>query len=85
MSIRRSLAFAAVGLFFFALPAWSQPVTVITDTMIADTGARTLKDLLITFVPGITFSQDHNEVNVAVRGIYASLSRRSSSSWTTTC
>ena len=48
------------------------PVTVITDTMIADIGAMNLKDVLVTYVPGMTFSQDHNEVNVAMRGVYAS-------------
>jgi len=48
------------------------PVTLITKSMIADSGARTLKDLLTSFVPGMAFVQDQNEVNVAMRGIYAS-------------
>ncbi len=48
------------------------PVTVITSQMIKDIGAKNLKDVLITYVPGITFVQDHNEVNVAGRGVYAS-------------
>ena len=48
------------------------PITVITDTMIADIGALSLKDVLLTYVPGVTFSQDHNDVNVAMRGVYAS-------------
>ena len=48
------------------------PVTVITDTMIADIGARNLKDVLVAYVPGATFSQDHNEVVVAMRGVYGS-------------
>ena len=48
------------------------PVTVITQDMIESSGARDLRDLLITFVPGITFVQDHNEVVVAMRGVYAS-------------
>ncbi|RKZ85724.1 MAG: hypothetical protein DRR19_15960 [Candidatus Parabeggiatoa sp. nov. 1] len=48
------------------------PVTVITSQMIKDIGARNLKDVLSTYVPGITFVQDHNEVNVAVRGVYSS-------------
>jgi outer membrane receptor for ferrienterochelin and colicins len=60
--------------------AWSQPsglpVTVITDTMIADVGARTLKDLLVIYVPGMTFSQDHNEVTVATRGVFASAQQK---------
>ena len=48
------------------------PVTLITQSMIRDSGSRTLKDLLTTFVPGMVFVQDQNEVNVAMRGIYAS-------------
>lgn len=48
------------------------PVTIITRDMIVNSGAKNLKDLLVLYVPGFTFSQDHNEVNVAVRGVYAS-------------
>jgi iron complex outermembrane receptor protein len=48
------------------------PVTVITSQMIKDIGAKNLKDVLITYVPGITFIQTPNEVNVAVRGLYTS-------------
>lgn len=48
------------------------PVTVITAEMIRKSGARNLKDLLTLYVPGMTNSQDHNEVNVAMRGIYGS-------------
>jgi outer membrane receptor for ferrienterochelin and colicins len=76
---RRSLQVAlavAVSLLLSARPAWSQPVTVITDTMIADLGARTLRDVLITYVPGMTMSQDHNEVNIAMRGVYASAQQK---------
>ncbi len=40
--------------------------------MIKKSGFKNLKDILVTYVPGMTFSQDHNEVNVAMRGIYAS-------------
>jgi len=40
--------------------------------MIEKLGARNLKDILITYVPGMTFSQDHNEINVSMRGIYGS-------------
>ncbi|MGE4056774.1 MAG: TonB-dependent receptor plug domain-containing protein, partial [Vicinamibacterales bacterium] len=54
-------------------PSFAQgPVTIVTARMIEDSGARNLKDVLVTFVPGMTFSQDHNEVNVAMRGVYAS-------------
>jgi outer membrane receptor for ferrienterochelin and colicins len=48
------------------------PVTVINSQMITEIGAKNLKDVLVTYVPGITFVQDHNEVNVAGRGIYGS-------------
>ena len=48
------------------------PVTVITDEAIKLSGARNLRDLLVLFVPNMTLSQDHNEMNVAMRGVYAS-------------
>jgi iron complex outermembrane receptor protein len=48
------------------------PVTVITAEMIRMSGARNLQDALDTFVPGMTFVVDHNEMNVAMRGVYAS-------------
>ncbi|MEL7371355.1 MAG: TonB-dependent receptor, partial [Myxococcota bacterium] len=48
------------------------PVTVITSEMIRSIGARNLKDVLTAYVPGMTPIIDHNESNVAMRGIYAS-------------
>jgi iron complex outermembrane receptor protein len=48
------------------------PVTVINSKMITNIGGKTLKDVLVTYVPGITFVQDQNEVNVAGRGVYGS-------------
>ena len=48
------------------------PVTVITSDMIRSIGARNLQDVLTTYVPGMTYVIDHNERNVAMRGIYAS-------------
>ncbi len=48
------------------------PVTVINSDMMTNIGARTLKDVLITYVPGMTSVQDQNEINVAGRGIYGS-------------
>jgi outer membrane receptor for ferrienterochelin and colicins len=48
------------------------PVTVITREMIERSGVRNLRDALVTFVPGYTNAQDHNELNVAVRGVYGS-------------
>ncbi len=52
------------------------PVTLITQTMIRSSGARTLNDLLISYVPGMTFVQDQNEVNVAMRGVYSSAQQK---------
>ncbi|MBT6145575.1 MAG: TonB-dependent receptor plug domain-containing protein, partial [Gemmatimonadetes bacterium] len=48
------------------------PVTVITQTMIHDSGARHLKDLLTLYVPGFTAVEDQNELNVAARGVFTS-------------
>jgi iron complex outermembrane receptor protein len=48
------------------------PVTVITDEMIRNSGAKNLRDLMMLFVPNMTLSQDHNEMNIAMRGVYAS-------------
>jgi outer membrane receptor for ferrienterochelin and colicins len=48
------------------------PVTVINSDMITNIGARTLKDVLITYVPGMTSVQSHSDMNVAQRGIYGS-------------
>ena len=48
------------------------PMTVITREMIRAIGARTLQDVLITYVPGMTLVADQNEINVAMRGIYGS-------------
>ena len=52
------------------------PVTVITAQMIERGGFQTLQDLLRTFVPGMTHSQDHNDSNVAMRGIYGSVQQK---------
>jgi iron complex outermembrane receptor protein len=46
------------------------PVTVINSNMIKNIGARTLKDVLITYVPGMTNVQSNHDMNVAQRGIY---------------
>lgn len=48
------------------------PVSVISQQMIEQSGALTLKELLITYVPGFTDVEDQNEVNVAARGIFTS-------------
>ncbi len=48
------------------------PITVITREMIDAIGARNIKEVLTTYVPGITAVEDHNEMNVSMRGIYSS-------------
>ena len=48
------------------------PVTVITSDMIRAIGARHLRDVLVAYVPGMTLVADHNEYNVAMRGVFAS-------------
>lgn len=48
------------------------PVTLITEDMLKMIGARTLKDALIAFVPGMTDVASNEEMNVAMRGIYSS-------------
>jgi len=52
------------------------PISVITSRMIAQSGATSLKQLLITYVPGFTNVTDQNEVNVAARGIFTSAQQK---------
>lgn len=52
------------------------PMTVITRDMIDAIGARNIKEVLVTYVPGITAVEDHNEMNIAMRGIYASAQQK---------
>ena len=47
------------------------PVTLITEDMIKASGAKNLRDLLMTFVPGIT-PLEGEECNLSMRGIYSS-------------
>ena len=47
------------------------PITLITEEMIEAIGARTLKDVLIVYVPGITSVESLNEVNVSMHGVYS--------------
>lgn len=47
------------------------PVTLITEEMIKAIGARTLKDVLLAYVSGITSVESSNEVNVAMHGVYS--------------
>lgn len=48
------------------------PVTLISEQMIKMSGARNLKELLITYVPGMSNVECNEEMNVAMRGIYSS-------------
>ncbi|MGN0281155.1 MAG: TonB-dependent receptor plug domain-containing protein [Prevotella sp.] len=47
------------------------PVTLITEDMIKASGAKTLSDLLVMFVPGMT-KVEGLESNVAMHGVYSS-------------
>lgn len=47
------------------------PVTLITREMLDAIGARTLKDALLAYVPGINSVESANEVNVAMHGIFS--------------
>lgn len=47
------------------------PVTLITEEMIKASGARTLADLLVLYVPGMSFIEGA-EMNVAMHGVYSS-------------
>lgn len=48
------------------------PVSVITEQMIHQSGVYTLRELLTLYIPNFTQVQDHNEYNVAFRGVYTS-------------
>jgi len=48
------------------------PVSLITSKMIQSSGALTLKELLLAYVPGFTDVEDQNEINIASRGIFTS-------------
>lgn len=48
------------------------PVTLITSEMLRNIGARTLKEALVAYVPGMTDVASNDEQNIAMRGIYSS-------------
>ena len=48
------------------------PVTLITEEMISMSGARNLKEVLTTYVPGMSHIECNEEMNIAMRGVYAS-------------
>lgn len=52
------------------------PVSVITEQMIHQSGAYTLRDLLTLYIPNFVQVQDQNEYNVAFRGVYTSAQQK---------
>ncbi|MBO4673590.1 MAG: TonB-dependent receptor plug domain-containing protein [Bacteroidaceae bacterium] len=48
------------------------PVTLITEEMLRNIGARTLKDALLAYVPGMTDIASNEEMNIAMRGVFSS-------------
>ena len=48
------------------------PVTLITEEMINMSGARNLKEVLTAYVPGMSHIECNEEINIAMRGVYAS-------------
>lgn len=48
------------------------PVTLVTEQMIKAVGARTLNDVLVAYVPGMTLVESNEEMNIAMRGVYSS-------------
>jgi outer membrane receptor for ferrienterochelin and colicins len=47
------------------------PVTLITADMIKMCGARSIKDVLLLYVPGMTDVESSNQTNIAYHGIYS--------------
>jgi len=52
------------------------PVSIVTRDMIKLSGARTIHEALILFVPGYTDAEDRNEMVVSPRGIYATANQK---------
>ena len=48
------------------------PVTLITEEMIQNSGARNLQELLAAYVPGMYIIDCGDDINIAMRGIYSS-------------
>ena len=47
------------------------PVTLITEEMIQNSGARNLQELLAAYVPGMYIIDCNDDINIAMRGIYS--------------
>lgn len=52
------------------------PVTLITEDMIKSIGADNLKEVLTTYVPGITAVEGNSELNFAMHGVYSSVQQK---------
>jgi outer membrane receptor for ferrienterochelin and colicins len=52
------------------------PISVVTSQMIDNSGARTLHEALILFVPGYTDADDRNETTFATRGLYGTAQQK---------
>ena len=48
------------------------PVTLITEEMIRNSGARNLQELLIAYVPGMYGVDNNDDINIAMRSTYSS-------------
>jgi len=46
------------------------PITLITEEMIHDSGARNLQEVLATYVPGMNIIDCNDDINISMRGIY---------------
>lgn len=52
------------------------PVTLITEEMIRAIGSNNLKEVLTTYVPGITAVEGNSELNLAMHGVYSSVQQK---------
>ena len=47
------------------------PITLITEEMIQNSGARNLQEVLAAYVPGMNIIDCNDDINIAMRGIYS--------------
>ncbi len=47
------------------------PITLITEEMIHNSGARNLQEVLAAYVPGLHIVDCNDDINIAMRGIYS--------------
>ena len=63
---------STASLFSESVNETPSPITVITAAMIERSGLKSIKDVLIRYVPGVHYVQDSGEQVIAMRGVYAS-------------